>query len=398
MAKTDHYDVALSFAGEDRKFAEELFTALHQRGISVFYDNNEKADLWGKNLYDYLSDLYLNRAKYCVMLISRHYVQKMWTNHERQAAQARAVKEKEEYILPIKLDNSDISGLTHSIAFITWPPETAKTIADKIEYKLGIEKSSSSLSSESSLNNGRIEKVGFWKNFSTAYITLFGIGLILFMVIFLIYKYQMTPDPPNEGVLISPTPIPTASQQIVPQTTPTVAASASPVTTPTKPSLITPEPSPSVSPNSLRSFPLKDRDVIRLLSDCNCNCKGKYYLGYDEVSGKAILTNQGTKNSSYWIVKYSSPNILRLTNKESQGTLNLRNYNTSEAVFETIKVDVGLDWEIGYLIDNNITLKIRTPGLEERYLDLEGYKCDKLQLSDKTGYAQTGTWWKVLFN
>jgi hypothetical protein len=136
MAKTDHYDVALSFAGEDRKYAEELFRELHQRDVSVFYDNNEAADLWGKNLYDHLSNLYLNRAKYCVMLISRHYVEKMWTNHERQAAQARAVKEKEEYILPVKLDDSDIPGMTHSVAFISWPPETAQSISDKLVYKL----------------------------------------------------------------------------------------------------------------------------------------------------------------------------------------------------------------------------------------------------------------------
>lgn len=33
------YDVALSFAGEDRKAAENLARALRSKGVSVFYDD-----------------------------------------------------------------------------------------------------------------------------------------------------------------------------------------------------------------------------------------------------------------------------------------------------------------------------------------------------------------------
>lgn len=161
MAKTDHYDVALSFAGEDQQFAEELFNALQQRGIRVFYSNNEQADLWGKNLYDYLSDLYSNRAKYCVVLISTHYVQKMWTNLERQAVQAKALKLNEEYILPIKLDNSDLRGMTDSIAFILWPPEDAQTISEKIAYKLNASNPSRSVTPTIQPNNQTNEKLIF---------------------------------------------------------------------------------------------------------------------------------------------------------------------------------------------------------------------------------------------
>ena len=71
-------------------------------GVSVFYDEYEKADLWGKNLYDHLSDVYRKRARFCLMLLSKHYAAKQWTNHERQAAQARAFSENQEYILPGK--------------------------------------------------------------------------------------------------------------------------------------------------------------------------------------------------------------------------------------------------------------------------------------------------------
>src|SRR6266566_5558925 len=74
-------------------------------------DKYEKATLWGKNLYTYLSDVYQNKARYCVMFLSRNYAAKLWTNHEREAAQARAFRENEEYILPIRLDDTDIPGI-----------------------------------------------------------------------------------------------------------------------------------------------------------------------------------------------------------------------------------------------------------------------------------------------
>lgn len=137
MMKTEKkYDVALSFAGEDRACAEAVAEALRRRQISVFYDKYEKATLWGKNLYTYLSDLYQNQARYCAMFLSRHYAEKLWTNHERQAAQARAFSENNEYILPIRLDDTEIPGLPHTIGYLSWSQETAETIADAIAAKL----------------------------------------------------------------------------------------------------------------------------------------------------------------------------------------------------------------------------------------------------------------------
>ena len=51
------YDVALSYAGEDREHAATLANILKHRGVKVFYDQYEKPILWGKDLYIHLSDL-----------------------------------------------------------------------------------------------------------------------------------------------------------------------------------------------------------------------------------------------------------------------------------------------------------------------------------------------------
>jgi hypothetical protein len=100
------YDVAISFAGEQRREAEGIADHLRAASVSVFYDAYEQADLWGKNLYDHLATVYQHKARYCLMLVSAEYAAKVWTTHERQSAQARALTQNTEYILPL----SDMSG------------------------------------------------------------------------------------------------------------------------------------------------------------------------------------------------------------------------------------------------------------------------------------------------
>lgn len=39
MKQEYEYDIALSFAGEDRKYAEKLALKLRDKGVRVFYDN-----------------------------------------------------------------------------------------------------------------------------------------------------------------------------------------------------------------------------------------------------------------------------------------------------------------------------------------------------------------------
>jgi TIR domain len=130
------YDVALSFAGEDRVFAQELAAYLIGHGATVFFDDFEQAELWGKNLYDRLFDVYSKRARFCIMLISNAYRDKMWTNHERTAAQQRALEMRnEEYILPVMLEQTEIPGLPKTVAYLPGqlsPGEIAQIFVRKL--------------------------------------------------------------------------------------------------------------------------------------------------------------------------------------------------------------------------------------------------------------------------
>ena len=128
------YQVALSFAGEDRPYVSQVARFLRQRKVRVFYDEYENASLWGKDLYVHLDEVYRKRARYCVVFLSRHYKDKLWTNHERESAQARAFQEQQEYILPVKLDRTEIPGIRPTIGYVSKLP--ADELAELIYRKL----------------------------------------------------------------------------------------------------------------------------------------------------------------------------------------------------------------------------------------------------------------------
>ena len=103
---TYKYDVALSFAGENRNFAEAIATALQAENVKVFYDEFNTADLWGEDLSVKLREIYFTDSRYCIMILSDYYVDKMWPTLERRNAIERLIQEVDgAYILPVRLDD-----------------------------------------------------------------------------------------------------------------------------------------------------------------------------------------------------------------------------------------------------------------------------------------------------
>jgi len=86
--------------------------------MRTFYDEHERASLWGKDLYEHLDDIYRNAARYCVLFISKHYAKRLWTSHERKSTQARAFTENREYILPARFDATPLPGLLPTVGYV----------------------------------------------------------------------------------------------------------------------------------------------------------------------------------------------------------------------------------------------------------------------------------------
>jgi len=118
--KQYQFDVAISFAGTERNLAEEFAIRVRDAGFSVFYDSFYPEMLWGKNLVEFFDDIYRKQARYCVMFISPEYRDRMWTQHERRSAQARALEERgNEYILPIVAQPAELPGMQPMVGYLS---------------------------------------------------------------------------------------------------------------------------------------------------------------------------------------------------------------------------------------------------------------------------------------
>lgn len=131
------FDVALSFAGEDRAYVDKVANYLMEMGYKPFYDQNETVTLWGKDLYEHLSNVYSKQARYTVVFISKYYAKKNWTNHERKSAQARAFSENQEYLLPARFDKTEIPGIHPTTGYIDLSKIKPAAFANLIKEKLG---------------------------------------------------------------------------------------------------------------------------------------------------------------------------------------------------------------------------------------------------------------------
>jgi TIR domain len=131
------YDVAISFAGEQRRDAEQLAKCLENHHVSVFYDAFEDAQLWGKDLFDHFSDVYSCQARYCIIFASQADAQKAWTTLERRSAQARALQHKgDEYILPVRFDETPIPGIQPTTAYLDFQRYGVEGICNALIRKL----------------------------------------------------------------------------------------------------------------------------------------------------------------------------------------------------------------------------------------------------------------------
>jgi hypothetical protein len=134
----DHYDVCLSFAGEQRDYVELIASELKRAGLKVFYDQDEDIapKLWGRDLGEYLDYIYRQGSRFCLMFISADYAQKAWTTHERRSALARVLEEGGDYLLPARFDDTELPGLRPTTGYLDLRQVAPQTLVDYVIKKL----------------------------------------------------------------------------------------------------------------------------------------------------------------------------------------------------------------------------------------------------------------------
>ncbi len=132
------YQVALSFAGEQRDYVEKVARHLQSRSIALFYDGFERENLWGRSGTEAFREAFAEQSAYVVMFISDAYVSKAWPSYERKLAICHMKKEQPDYILPVRFDETAVPDLPTDILYKNACEFTPAQLSAMIVSKLGI--------------------------------------------------------------------------------------------------------------------------------------------------------------------------------------------------------------------------------------------------------------------
>jgi hypothetical protein len=130
------WDIAISFAGEQRAIAEPLRDILNDQGYTVFYDFDQQHLLWGQNLRKKLGDVYANEAQYMVVLLSKEYPEKEWSAFEFEVGKEARNKRTDSYLLPVIVDDVHVVGLPREVGHLDLRRMTLEQIAEVLIQKI----------------------------------------------------------------------------------------------------------------------------------------------------------------------------------------------------------------------------------------------------------------------
>jgi formylglycine-generating enzyme len=137
MPSHKKYQIAISVAEEDLSVANSIATSLKEIGVTHYLYTQHRAKNWGQHILKISIDTYGAEANYVLMIISKTFVEKYWANIERQIADIFKPGKKI-YILPLRLDDTPVDGLSKYIVFEKWnnnPDEIAHLLQKKLNEK-----------------------------------------------------------------------------------------------------------------------------------------------------------------------------------------------------------------------------------------------------------------------
>lgn len=133
------YDLAVSFAGEQRDYVEQVVRACQQRGLRVFYDKDLGNDWWGKNFIREQRKVYGSQTRFFVPFLSTEYLAKPIPRDEFSAAMMSAVRQGDGYVLPVLFGDVQVpADLLHPhIHYLRASEHTPEQLAEKLVQHVG---------------------------------------------------------------------------------------------------------------------------------------------------------------------------------------------------------------------------------------------------------------------
>jgi serine protease AprX len=132
------FAVALSFPGEHRDYVKLVLWELRRtvpRG-KIFYDRYLESELAGPNLSARLQRLYHDDSELIVVFISAKYESKEWCGLEWRAIQDIIKKRRDEEVMPMRFDDTDVPGLFSIDGYIDLRDRDPENVAYLIHERL----------------------------------------------------------------------------------------------------------------------------------------------------------------------------------------------------------------------------------------------------------------------
>ncbi|MCO6029651.1 TIR domain-containing protein [Enterobacter hormaechei] len=109
------FDIAISFAGENRDYAKYIVDKLSELDISVFYDRHYEDNYLGGPWSKYFHEIFAQRSRLVVAILDQHHKDKIWPTFERECFSIR-VKQNE--VIPVFFDDTIFPGIPTDLVSI----------------------------------------------------------------------------------------------------------------------------------------------------------------------------------------------------------------------------------------------------------------------------------------
>ncbi|RZZ85027.1 TIR domain-containing protein [Pseudoxanthomonas winnipegensis] len=134
------FDIAISFAGENRALAKHLAEQFIALDYQVFYDENFEANYLGTAWSKQFTRIFGEASRYVLCLLDEHHQAKIWPTFEREVFVPRIQKGE---VIPVYLDDTPIVGIPKDIVGIQfkdqqegWQERADQEIVFKVIDKL----------------------------------------------------------------------------------------------------------------------------------------------------------------------------------------------------------------------------------------------------------------------
>jgi hypothetical protein len=88
------------------------------------------------DLHEHLTTVYRDKSRYCLLLVSAHYESGPWQRHELASALSRALDGSRDYVLPLRLDDTQLHRLLPTIGSLDLRTTTIEQVVDLVVDKL----------------------------------------------------------------------------------------------------------------------------------------------------------------------------------------------------------------------------------------------------------------------